>query len=143
MQIERATRLEGTRQIAVTHDGRADAPECRIAEDVVGVHVGVDQEANRLCGYLSDSGDKGVRLDQAAAAVDDGNGIGADDDAQIADRTVIGGGHQFICALEGEDAVGDLPEREPQVTGRGSSEAAWQQRGAGGGAGEATHKPAS
>lgn len=130
----------------MANNGRADLPECRIAENVVGMHVGVDQEANRFCGYLSDRGEQGVRLGQAAATVDDGNCIGADDDAQIADGTVVGGGHQFIHALEGEDAIGDLADREPQATGRGqggSSEAAGQQGGADGGAGKPTHNPAS
>jgi hypothetical protein len=130
----------------VADDGGADLPECHVAEDMVGVHVGVDQVADRLGAYLADRGDEGVRLDQAAAAVDDGDGVGADDDAEVGDRALVGGAHQFIDALESEDAVGDFPELEFKSVGCGESgppQATGQHRGADRGAGEAVHKLAS
>jgi hypothetical protein len=47
------------RQVLVADQRRPDVAERRIAEDVVGMHMGVYQEADRFWGHLPYRGDEG------------------------------------------------------------------------------------
>jgi hypothetical protein len=63
--------------------------ECRIAEDVVGMFVGVDDIADRLAGDPTNRGKQCPTYFYAATGVDNRNRIASDDDAKIRDITAI------------------------------------------------------
>ena len=68
--------LEAPAQLVAREDGRAQPGEVRVAADVVGVHVRVDQEADRLVGDAADRGDQLVG-ERRELRVDQQDAVGA------------------------------------------------------------------
>ena len=75
---------EFRRQVAVSDERRAGR-HGRIAEHVVGMFVRVDHIANRFVGDGVDRQQQTLADGDAAAGVDQGNGVVSDDDAEIGD----------------------------------------------------------
>ena len=108
----RPPRRERARQIFVADESRAGLDEGAIAENVIGMRVGVDDIADRLLRPLAQSGEKGAPFDEAAARVDHRDGVVADDRAEIGDVARIFPRHQGSFALMRIYARRDFLERK-------------------------------
>ena len=86
--------------------------EGRDPEDMVGMGVGGDDVANGLRRPRPQGGEEGLALDQAAAGVDHGHGVVADDGADIGDIAFVFARHHRDLARMGENAGGDLLQVE-------------------------------
>ena len=82
IEIEHAAPSKRTVEVLMADESCAD--ERGIAEDVVWVRVGVDHEANWLFCHRADRRKQAAALAYAAAAVDDGNRVTADDKTPFA-----------------------------------------------------------
>ena len=63
--------------------------ECRVAEDMVGVDVGVDHVADRLGRAGADRRQQPAPFTHAAAAIDHRDPLVADDKSEIGNRTFV------------------------------------------------------
>ena len=85
LEIEFAAHRQGSRQIVMAHERRADPVESRVAEDVIRMLVGIDDIEDRLIGARADGGQQPLADRHAAPSVDDGNSLIADHEADIGD----------------------------------------------------------
>ena len=88
--------------------GRIVLLERRVAEHVVGMHVGVDHVADRLVGHGANRGSELAAGHRAAERVDDGDRIGSHHEARIGHVAAILGRLQLVAPLMHEHARGDL-----------------------------------
>ena len=93
-KIERAARAQGFRQILVPNEHDSFSSKSSVTERVVGMTVRVNDVTDRSVGPSPDGCEKPSSFKHAAAGIDDGNGIGADDKTDIGDRTFIFACHQ-------------------------------------------------
>ena len=90
----------------------AVAQERGVAKYVIGMNVGIDDVANRLGCYLTDRGKQPRAFACAAAGIDHGDGITADDEPGIGGVTLICLAHQIDIADVNVDTrcnLGDGP----------------------------------
>src|SRR6185312_8460059 len=95
LQVILASRRYGAWQIPVSDKNGSVFRECRIAKDVVGMHVRIDDIANRLQRHAADRRQQTRALANAATGINNRNRIAADDEADIGSVALIGLGHQF------------------------------------------------
>ena len=88
----------------VSDEGRLIRNEGGIAEDMVGVNVGIDHVADRHAGPLPDSQPEAPAVFQAAAGIDDCDAAFAYDEADIGDRAFIGRRSFLMDALMDKQA---------------------------------------
>jgi hypothetical protein len=86
--------------------------ECDVTEDVIGVHVGVDYVLDRQLGPRADGGKQSAPNSRAAARINDGDAVAADDEAGIRGIAGVARGEDFVAALMHEDARRDLAHAE-------------------------------
>jgi hypothetical protein len=119
VEVVGAARRERRRQLGVADERRVVLDERRVAEQVVGVDVARDHVADRPAGDLPDRLAQPCPGAQAAAAVDDRDRVGADDEADVGDRALVLGARELMHALMDEDAGRDLRHRQ-RPPGRGA-----------------------
>ena len=66
--------------------------------------MGIDHVTDRLCGDVADRREQPAAFARAAAGVDHGDRVIADHEADVRDRALVFGGHQFVHAEVNEDA---------------------------------------
>ena len=94
VEIIRPARRQRLRQLAVADEAGSLCGEGRIAEDMVGMAVGVDDVADRLGCAGPHRRQQRLALTEAAAGVDHGHRILADDKADIGDVAFVLAGHE-------------------------------------------------
>ncbi len=113
VDIELAARCAAPpRQVAVAHEGDAGGREGGVAEDMIGMHVSIDDEADRLCGPGPHRRQHLLAFAHAAAAVDHRHDVATDDETRIGDGAFVGLRHQGHVARMHEDAGRDLAHRQ-------------------------------
>jgi hypothetical protein len=90
-EVARPARGERLGEVAVADEGGALPREGRVAEEVVGVDVGVDDVADRQPGLGAHRRQKPSAGRLAALGVDDGDGVAADHEAGIGDGSFVRG----------------------------------------------------
>ena len=141
LEIELAAHRQGSRKIAVADKCRPEPVKSGVAEDVIRMHMRIDDIEDRLVGVGADSGKQPLADRQAAAGVDDGHSLVADHEADIGDIAQVLFAHQGDFAGMDEHARRyflDRQGRESIPTGR-----ALQGEGESGdeGADQPTHVP--
>ncbi len=82
-QIALGACRETARHLVMGDECRLFGLENRISEDVIGMHVGVDDVADRLVCDGAHGIEKSASDESTAAGIDDGGGILADDEGKI------------------------------------------------------------
>ena len=93
------------------------AHEGRIAEDMIGMTVGVDDIADRLVGARADRRKQPLAFTHAAAGIDHSDRVVADDEADIGNVAFVLARHQRGLALMHEHAGRDLADRQHRLLG--------------------------
>src|SRR6185437_10132348 len=106
LEIERAAGGERARQVLVADEDGAEA--CRIAENVIGMFMRVDDIENRLVGEVADGGEETPADRDAAAGVDDGDAARANHQADVGDVALVDRVGVRDGALMGVNAGRDL-----------------------------------
>ena len=99
------------RQGAVADDLGLFRQERGRAEDMIGMHVALDEVADRQVGVPPDGFPQSLAPEPAAAAVDHRDLLAADDEADIGDGAEIGRGHFGVNALRDKEPGRDLGDR--------------------------------
>ena len=91
VEIKPAARGQRLRQVPMADEDRGGrlVLEGRVAEHVVGMHMRVDDVANGLGRTSADGGHKAAPLMPAAAGIDDGDGVIADDESEIGNSAFV------------------------------------------------------
>ena len=86
--------------------------EGQVAEHVVGMIVGVDDEAHRQIGHGADRRQQVLTLAEAAATVDDRHRLPADDEGEVGDAAAVGGREILVGAAMDIEARGHFHDRQ-------------------------------
>ncbi len=108
LEIECAARRQGSRQIVVAGEGRADSIKGGVAKDVIRVLMRVDDIEDGFVGASADGGEQPLADRHAAAGVDDGHALVADHEADIGDVAKVLLAHQGDFAGMDEHAWRDF-----------------------------------
>ena len=103
-EIALGARRERARQLGVSDECRFFGLEGDVAEHVVGMHVGVDDVLDRQLGARTDGGEQLLADARAAAGVDDGDAIAADDEARVRGVAGVARREDLVAPLMHEDA---------------------------------------
>src|SRR5215813_381703 len=103
----------------MTDEYRPLPREGSIAESMIGMCMGVDHVADRLCRNSADRGKQPAPLAHAAASVDHGDRLIPDYEADIRNPAFILGCHQLIDAEMNENAFGYFGDLKGAVGGLG------------------------
>ena len=108
LQVKFAPRRQRARQILVPDKNGSIPHERRVAEDVIGMNVRVDDIANRLWRHGADRSQQTRTFARAAAGIDHRNRVIADNEADIGGVALIGLVHHVDIADVNVDAGRDL-----------------------------------
>ena len=100
------------RKLGVADEDGLLVLECDVTEDVIGVHVGVDHVLDRQLGARADGGEQGAPNSRAAARINDGDAVAADDEAGIRSVAGVARGEDLVAPLMHEDARRDFAHAE-------------------------------
>ena len=112
LEIEFAPHRKGSRQIVVADIGLSEALEGRVAEDVIGMFVRVDDIEDRLVRAGADRRQQSPADRHAAARIDDGHAVVADHETDVGDVAEVLFAHERDFALMDEDARRDFLHRQ-------------------------------
>ncbi len=104
LEVEWAAHRQGSRQIVVADEGRPDPVESGVAEDVIGMLMGIDDIEDGFIRVGADGGEQPFADRHAAAGVDDRHALVADHKADIGDIAKVLFAHQGDFAGVDEDA---------------------------------------
>ena len=100
------------RQVLVTDKLGSISHERRVAKDMIGVVVRVDDVSDRFVGPGADGCEQLQSLANAAARINDRDGIAADDESGIGNGAIVLACHQGGCAGVHEYAGRDFAHRQ-------------------------------
>ena len=121
-------------QLVVADERRIVLFEGRVAEHVVGMHVGIDHVADRLVGHRANGASELAPRDRAAQRVDHRDRVAADHEARIGHVAAILRRLQLVASLMHEYAGRDLADLQPlgclcrHVSGAGETAASTARR---------------
>ena len=111
-EVAGGARRERALKLVMADEGGALGLERDVAEDVVGMHVRVDDVLDRQLGAAADRVEQLLADARAAARVDDGDGIGADDKSRVRGVAGVARRERLVAALVHEDAGGNFVNGE-------------------------------
>src|SRR5579872_1470005 len=94
VDVEWATARHRLRQVLVADKDRSVACKGGVSEYMVGVGMRIDDVADGLVGVAANGGEQLSSLAHAAAGVDDGDRIVANNEADIGNRALVFARHQ-------------------------------------------------
>src|SRR6267142_7033072 len=106
-------RGDGARQVSMADECGSIAYEGGVAKDVIRMAVRIDNVPDRFVGTGTDRRKQLLSLAHAAAAVDHGNGVFADNESDIGNRTVVLACHERGLAAVHDQAGSDLAYGQP------------------------------
>ncbi len=107
-EVALGARRQRARKLRVADERRVLALKRDVAEHVVGMHVGVDDVLDRQLGARPDGRQK-LRADpRAAARIDDGDAVAADDESGVRGVAGVARREDLVAPLMDENARGDL-----------------------------------
>ena len=105
IEIELPARGQRARQVRVADKDRSVLHESGVSENVIGMAVRIDDVSDRLVGPGTNGCHQLSSLAQAAARIDHGDRVLADDEADIGDRAVVLARHLRGLAVVHEYAI--------------------------------------
>ena len=112
LEIECAAHRQGSRQVAVADERRPEPVEGRIAEDVIGMLMGIDHIEDGLRRARTNGSEQSLADRHAAAGVDDGYALVADHETNIGDVAQVLFAHERDLAHVHEHARRNFLNRQ-------------------------------